>query len=57
MEGSGENIAGMLMYVKSVYVVGGCDVVAVEHGDIVCLVCRNCEQCWVLSYVVKYYCC
>ena len=48
MEGSWEGISGCVVCIKSVYVLGGCNVVATEHGRyIVCLVCRNCEQCWV----------
>ena len=54
----------MLMCMESVYVVDGCNVVAIEHGRY-SLPCEETEQCWVcmhgmlgvLSYVVKFYCC
>ena len=48
------------------HVVGGCDVVATEHGRYgLSCICRSCgvhEQCWFcmacwsVSYVVKFYC-
>ena len=43
------------MHVGVCYVVGGCNVVATEHGwCIETVVCRNCEQCWVWRVCWKF---
>ena len=54
----------MLMCIESVYVVGGCYVVAIEHGrcSLSCMqklsaVLGLCGMLEVLSYVVKFYSC
>ena len=51
----------MLMCVESVYVVGGCSVVAIEHDRYSLSSMQTVSSAgyvwYVLSYVVKFYCC
>ena len=51
----------MLMCMESVYVVGGCSVVAFEHAGRYSLSCMQklgrYGMLGALSYVVKFYCC
>ena len=51
----------MFMCVESVYVVGGCSVVAIEHNRYSLSSMQTVSSAgyvwYVLSYVVKFYCC